>query len=43
MRLRPDLHGTDGFFAAVFERKKPVTTQPKAPAFGEEADGAALA
>nr|WP_081745770.1 RsmB/NOP family class I SAM-dependent RNA methyltransferase [Bordetella petrii] len=22
VRLRPDLHGTDGFFAAVFERKK---------------------
>ncbi|WP_026350155.1 RsmB/NOP family class I SAM-dependent RNA methyltransferase [Bordetella sp. FB-8] len=22
MQLRPDLHGTDGFFAAVFERKK---------------------
>jgi len=22
VQLRPDLHGTDGFFAAVFERKK---------------------
>ncbi|MNL89846.1 hypothetical protein D3C87_2204280 [compost metagenome] len=22
MQLRPDVHGTDGFFAAVFERKK---------------------
>lgn len=23
LKLRPDVHGTDGFFAAVFERRKP--------------------
>jgi len=30
VQLRPDLHGTDGFFAAVFERKKTAARQPAA-------------
>jgi 16S rRNA (cytosine967-C5)-methyltransferase len=31
MHLRPDLHGTDGFFAAVFERQKPPIIQSDVP------------
>nr|WP_256985793.1 RsmB/NOP family class I SAM-dependent RNA methyltransferase [Bordetella genomosp. 1] len=30
VQLRPDQHGTDGFFAAVFERKKPARANPDA-------------
>ena len=26
VQLRPDVHGTDGFFAAVFERRKKAAT-----------------
>lgn len=36
VRLRPDLHGTDGFFAAVLERKKPTPAAPAAPAAVED-------
>ncbi len=38
LRLRPDRHGTDGFFAAVMERARPVETNPRdatAPAAGD--------
>jgi 16S rRNA (cytosine967-C5)-methyltransferase len=27
LSLRPDVHGTDGFFAAIFERKKSLVTE----------------
>jgi 16S rRNA (cytosine967-C5)-methyltransferase len=27
LSLRPDVHGTDGFFAAIFERKKNLVTE----------------
>jgi 16S rRNA (cytosine967-C5)-methyltransferase len=27
LSLRPDVHGTDGFFAAIFERKKALVTE----------------
>jgi 16S rRNA (cytosine967-C5)-methyltransferase len=30
LRLRPDLHGTDGFFAAIFERRKNKAAAPAA-------------
>jgi len=43
MQLRPDVHGTDGFFAAVFERKKAVavdTPQPDEAATPAEPDAA---
>lgn len=45
MQLRPDVHGTDGFFAAVFERKKAVSSakaqaEPEEDVAGEpEAEG----
>jgi 16S rRNA (cytosine967-C5)-methyltransferase len=46
MQLRPDFHGTDGFFAAVFERKKAVAgrapagdAEEAAPGETEEAPG----
>jgi len=32
VQLRPDVHGTDGFFAAVFERKKATAAADPAPA-----------
>lgn len=32
VQLRPDVHGTDGFFAAVLERKKAVVAPVAAPA-----------
>ncbi len=28
LQLRPDVHGTDGFFAAVMQRNKPDVTEP---------------
>ncbi|MBO9355259.1 RsmB/NOP family class I SAM-dependent RNA methyltransferase [Bordetella petrii] len=40
VQLRPDVHGTDGFFAAVFERKKAAAKQPAA-ADAAAADAAA--
>ncbi|OZI61250.1 rRNA methyltransferase [Bordetella genomosp. 11] len=48
MQLRPDVHGTDGFFAAVFERRKggaaaeqaAVTSEPVALEPPAEADAA---
>jgi len=36
MQLRPDVHGTDGFFAAVFERRKAPARQAEAPATQQE-------
>ena len=40
MQLRPDLHGTDGFFAAVFERKKAgAKTEQDAEPLALEAEG----
>ena len=45
MSLRPDVHGTDGFFAAIFERKKNLvlemiasTKEPSGEAFVEASD-----
>ena len=32
LQLRPDRHETDGFFAAIFERKGATPAQPDAPA-----------
>ncbi|WP_080707657.1 RsmB/NOP family class I SAM-dependent RNA methyltransferase [Bordetella bronchiseptica] len=32
VQLRPDVHGTDGFFAAVFERRKPSAAATQEPA-----------
>ncbi|CAB3641033.1 Ribosomal RNA small subunit methyltransferase B [Achromobacter pestifer] len=37
VQLRPDVHGTDGFFAAVFERKKKGATEAAADT-GDTAD-----
>lgn len=31
LSLRPDVHGTDGFFAAIFERKKNLVSEAIAP------------
>ena len=31
LSLRPDVHGTDGFFAAIFERKKNLVIEAVAP------------
>ena len=31
LSLRPDVHGTDGFFAAIFERKKNLVAEAVAP------------
>ena len=40
VQLRPDLHGTDGFFAAVFERKKAgAKTEQDAEPLALEAEG----
>jgi 16S rRNA (cytosine967-C5)-methyltransferase len=39
MQLRPDVHGTDGFFAAVFERRKNGATVAQA-AEGAESEPA---
>jgi len=41
VQLRPDVHGTDGFFAAVFERRKKgaVAEGGEAPEAAEAADG----
>src|SRR5690606_152320 len=40
IQLRPDVHGTDGFFAAVFERKKagaaPVAAEAEEGAVADE-------
>ena len=35
MQLRPDVHGTDGFFAAVFERVKAPKADVESPATAE--------
>ncbi|WP_144634554.1 RsmB/NOP family class I SAM-dependent RNA methyltransferase [Bordetella genomosp. 13] len=37
MQLRPDVHGTDGFFAAVFERRKASAKPARQPAEGAAA------
>ncbi len=39
LRMRPDVHGTDGFFAAVMERAKAVASE-KSPQRPQEADQA---
>jgi 16S rRNA (cytosine967-C5)-methyltransferase len=39
LRLRPDVHGTDGFFAAVMQRAKPAAE--KSAAGRSDADEAA--
>lgn len=39
LRMRPDVHGTDGFFAAVMERAKAVSGE-KSPQTPQEADQA---
>src|SRR3546814_8546546 len=36
LRMRPDVHGTDGFFAAVLERTKAVPVE-KSPEIAQEA------
>jgi 16S rRNA (cytosine967-C5)-methyltransferase len=36
LKLRPDVHGTDGFFAAVFERRKALPDVKKAQLAQEE-------
>jgi len=36
LSLRPDVHGTDGFFAAIFERKKSLVSDEAEIANGEE-------
>ncbi len=39
LQLRPDVHGTDGFFAAVFERKKKgAAAEPAAAGVAVDAD-----
>jgi 16S rRNA (cytosine967-C5)-methyltransferase len=40
LSLRPDVHGTDGFFAAIFERKKALVTDKakSEPAFESETE-----
>nr|WP_242001443.1 RsmB/NOP family class I SAM-dependent RNA methyltransferase [Achromobacter spanius] len=39
LQLRPDVHGTDGFFAAVFERKKKgAASEPAAEGVAADAD-----
>jgi 16S rRNA (cytosine967-C5)-methyltransferase len=39
LQLRPDVHGTDGFFAAVFERKKKgAASEPAAEGVAVDAD-----
>ena len=39
LQLRPDVHGTDGFFAAVFERKKKgAASEPAAADVADDAD-----
>jgi len=41
VQLRPDVHGTDGFFAAVLERKKMGAAAPVYDETASRADGAA--
>jgi 16S rRNA (cytosine967-C5)-methyltransferase len=43
MQLRPDTHGTDGFFAAVFERRKGGAQAASAAAASEAVEQAAEA
>ncbi len=35
LHLRPDVHGTDGFFAAVMQRRQAEAPEPKAPRAAE--------
>lgn len=42
MQLRPDVHGTDGFFAAVFERRKDGAVAVEAAAAAAAVDTAAV-
>jgi 16S rRNA (cytosine967-C5)-methyltransferase len=38
LSLRPDVHGTDGFFAAIFERKKNLVLETVTTASKEEVE-----